>query len=249
MEDNKTEVKQKTVFEVLSAIDVNEHVEKKKTGQKNPDGSDVELSYLSWMWAWSYVKKLYPDANYRVIMNENNLPYFSDPKIGAMVYTEVTIQGETLSMWLPVMDGANNAMKDEAYDKVTTSKFGTKTKHIEGIDMTNVNKTVMRCLAKNLAMFGLGSYIYAGEDLPEESDEAKTARLEQEKKEADEIKNLIDDIANLIDIRIKDMTADQKKAFNNNTIVPVVECKNYTKCKDKDKLMKLKAILEDSQAA
>lgn len=249
MSDNKTVEKQKTVFETLSAIDVNDHVEKKKTGQKNPDGTDVELTYLSWMWAWSYVKKLYPDASYRIIMNENNLPYFSDPKTGAMVYTEVTIQGETLPMWLPVMDGANNAMKEEAYDKVTSSKFGTKTKHIEAFDSTSINRAVMRCLAKNISMFGLGSYIYAGEDVPEEPEEVKTARLEQEKKDAEQVKNLIGDIAKLIDEKIKDMTAEQKKTFNNEVIVPIVECKNYTKCKEVDKLLKLKEVLEEEHAA
>ena len=33
--------------------------------------------------------------------------------------------------------------------------------------MFDINKTLMRCLTKNLAMFGLGHYIFAGEDLPE----------------------------------------------------------------------------------
>ena len=47
--------------------------------------------------------------------------------------------------------------------------------------MTDINKTIMRCLTKNLAMFGLGLYIYAGEDLPEEEEKEK---LEQEKKAA-----------------------------------------------------------------
>ena len=36
--------------------------------------------------------------------------------------------------------------------------------------MFEINKTIMRCLTKNLAMFGLGLYIYAGEDLPEDED-------------------------------------------------------------------------------
>ena len=34
--------------------------------------------------------------------------------------------------------------------------------------MFDVNKTIMRCLVKNLAMFGLGLYVYAGEDIPNE---------------------------------------------------------------------------------
>jgi hypothetical protein len=66
-------------------------------------------------------------------------------------------------MWLPVMDGKNKAMKREAYKYMT--KFGEKS--VEAFTMFDVNKAIMRCLTKNLAMFGLGLYIYAGEDLPE----------------------------------------------------------------------------------
>jgi hypothetical protein len=77
--------------------------------------------------------------------------------------TEVTIGGKTLDMWLPVMDGANKAMKDKPYSY--TTRYGEKT--VEAATMFDINKTLMRCLVKNLAMFGLGIYIYAGEDLPE----------------------------------------------------------------------------------
>ena len=65
-------------------------------------------------------------------------------------------------MWLPVMNGANKSMKLEAYQYKTYS--GIKT--CEPATMFDINKTIMRCLTKNLAMFGLGLYIYAGEDLP-----------------------------------------------------------------------------------
>jgi len=49
-------------------------------------------------------------------------------------------------MWLPVMDHKNKAVINP--------------------DACQINKTKMRCLTKCLAMFGLGHYIYAGEDLP-----------------------------------------------------------------------------------
>jgi hypothetical protein len=64
------------------------------------------------------------------------------------------------------MDGANKAMKQESYSYKT--KYGEK--WVEAASMFDVNKTIMRCLVKNLAMFGLGLYIYAGEDLPENED-------------------------------------------------------------------------------
>jgi NH3-dependent NAD+ synthetase len=80
-----------------------------------------------------------------------------------MVITQVNINGETLEMWLPVMDGANKAMMNTPYTYKT--KYGDKT--VDAATMFDINKTLMRCLVKNLAMFGLGLYIYAGEDLPE----------------------------------------------------------------------------------
>ena len=151
------------VFETLNALNVNEHTEKKKTGK-------AELTYLSWPWAWAEVKKRYPKAHYEVKRFENGLPYTYDPLTGYMVYTSVTIEDVTHEMWLPVMDGTNRAMKSEPYEYVTKYSSGT----VAAATMTDINKTIMRCLVKNLAMFGLGLYIYAGEDLPEtESDEQK----------------------------------------------------------------------------
>lgn len=144
----------KSVFDVLSVIDVNEHTETKDTG-------NAKLTYLSWAWAWAEVKKAYPDAVYE-IEKFNGIPYVYDPLTGFMVYTKVTIEGVTHEMWLPVMDGQNRAMKAEPYTIQTKYKEIT----VQAATMFDVNKTIMRCLVKNLAMFGLGLYIYAGEDLP-----------------------------------------------------------------------------------
>lgn len=149
--DNK-----KSAFEILNAINVNDHTEVKDTGK-------VKLTYLSWAWAWAEVKKAYPDANYEIVKFDDGIPYAYDPNTGYMVYTKVTIEGITHEMWLPVMDGNNRAMKDEPYEVKT--KYNTFT--VQPATMFDVNKTIMRCLVKNLAMFGLGLYIYAGEDIPE----------------------------------------------------------------------------------
>lgn len=165
----------KNVFEALNAINVNEHVEKKKTNEKNPDGTDKYLSYLSWVWAWGQVKQHFPDASYEV-RHWGDKPYLNDDQLGIMVETSVTINGETISMWLPVMNGNNKAMKAVPYTYKT--KYGDKT--VDAATMFDVNKAIMRCLAKNIAMFGLGLYIYAGEDLPEE--EAAQAKSELEQK-------------------------------------------------------------------
>lgn len=149
-------------FEELSKISVNGHTE-------NKNG----LTYLSWTWAWSEIKKHCPDASYEILRFENNLPYVYDENTGYMVFTKVTIDNQTYEMWLPVMDGNNKAMLNHPYTyKVKEYKDGKQTgnyieKHVEPASMFDINKTIMRCLVKNIAMFGLGIYIYAGEDMPE----------------------------------------------------------------------------------
>lgn len=155
-----------TSFEKLYQINVND-----KTEQKNG------LTYLSWAWAWAEFKKVHPDATYEVVKFENGLPYAYDENTGYMVYTKVTVDGLTHEMWLPVMDGNNKAMKSKPY----TVKTKYKEIPVSAATMFDVNKTIMRCLTKNLAMFGLGLYVYSGEDLPEDmrSDDEKIAEIKQ----------------------------------------------------------------------
>lgn len=140
-----TQKKKETTFEMLSKINVNKFVEKKNG-----------LTYLSWAYAWSEVKSKCPDATYEIGETEY------DEALGFMCHTSVTIDGETLPMWLPVMDGANKSMKKQAY-KFTT-RYGEK--DVAAATTFDINKTIMRCLVKNLAMFGLGIYIFAGDDIP-----------------------------------------------------------------------------------
>ena len=157
-------------FEKLYRVNVNDYTEEKNG-----------LTYLSWANAWAEVKKIYPDAQYTIKRFDNNLPYVYDENTGYMVFTDVTIEGITYEMWLPVMDGANKAMKSATYTyqvkkwNSTTKSYDLIEKTVEQATMFDINKTIMRCLVKNLAMFGLGLYIYAGEDLPEVEPEKITA--------------------------------------------------------------------------
>lgn len=149
-------------FTELNSINVNEHTEKKNN-----------LTYLSWSWAWAEVMKKYPSATYK-IRTWDKKPYLYDAKLGYLVMTSVTIDGVTHEMWLPVMDGANKSMKDSPYtyqvkeyeNRKWTGNYIDKT--VEAATMFDINTALMRCLVKNIAMFGLGLYIYSGEDLPEE---------------------------------------------------------------------------------
>lgn len=153
-----TSTSKKSVFETLVAINCNEHTE-----QKNG------LTYLSWAWAWAEVKKRFPDASYEIFKDDKGRVFVEDIDLGFMCHTSVTIAGETQEMWLPVMDGANKAMKRVSYTYKVWNKYKNQydEKEVSAATMFDINKTIMRCLVKNLAMFGLGLYIYAGEDLPE----------------------------------------------------------------------------------
>lgn len=147
-------------FDALKALDLSDKTEKRDN-----------LTYLSWSNAWSEFKAAYPSATYRIIKNPAGLPYFSDPDTGLMVFTEVSVDGITHEMWLPVMNSANKAMKLEPYSYQAWDSFKKSyvEKNVNAATMFDINKTIMRCLVKNLAMFGLGLYIYAGDDLPEKS--------------------------------------------------------------------------------
>ena len=141
----------KKPFELLNAINVNGHTE-----QKNG------LTYLSWAWAWAEVKKAYPDANYTIYEDANGRPYHTDGRT-CWVKTGVTIEGLEHIEYLPVMDYRNASIP------------------LEKVTSMDVNKAIQRSLTKACARHGLGLYIYAGEDLPEEEIKAKAEDLRDEK--------------------------------------------------------------------
>lgn len=162
----------KGVFATLNAINVNDHTEVKDNGTD-------KLTYLSWVWAWQQVKTKYPEVSYEV-KHWDGKPFLYEEALGYMVETSVTIQGETMTMWLPVMDSKNKAMKAQPYSYKT--KYGEK--WVNAATMFDINTTIMRCLVKNLAMFGLGLYIYAGEDLPQEEKEQQANAMQAKIEEA-----------------------------------------------------------------
>jgi len=104
------------------------------------------LTYLSWAWAWAEVLKIDPSACWTA-HEWADRPAMFLPDGSAMVKVTVEINGNIKSCVLPVMDNRNRA--------------------IQNPDAFAINTAIMRCLAKCIAMFGLGLYIYAGEDLPE----------------------------------------------------------------------------------
>ena len=158
------------MFNALSNLDLSDKCEKRE-----------QLTYVSWSNAWSEFKAAYPSATYEILKNENGLPYFSDPNLGIMVFTSVTVDDVTHQMWLPVMDSKNKTMKLQPYTYLVWDNYQKKhvEKTVQAASMFDINKTLMRCLVKNLAMFGLGLYIFQGDDLPEKSADDTTSSAPQ----------------------------------------------------------------------
>jgi len=126
------------------------------------------LTYLSWAWAWGTLMEHYPDATYEFFDEQRDAQGYCE------VWCRVKIGELERIMWLPVMNYKNEAMQNPDIRKVSDSR--------------------MRCLTKCIGMFGLGHYIYAGEDLPpdngsqdeqkqEKSPEPKEAKAPVKKKE------------------------------------------------------------------
>ncbi|MBR6592994.1 MAG: DUF1071 domain-containing protein [Prevotella sp.] len=157
--------KRSICFDALYEMNLGDKVEKK-------DG----LSYLTWSEAWKAFKEIYPSATFRVVANpDTKLPYFVDPQIGIMVFTEVTADDMTQQCFLPVLNSSMKPMRMEAYNYTVYDKQNKRQieKTCEAASMFDINKTIMRCLVKNLALYGVGLKLYQGEDIPcENSDDA-----------------------------------------------------------------------------
>ena len=155
---DKSEPNFQEIWATLSKKDVANHIKKIKTGRKDSNGKEINLSYLSWAWAWQVLMENYPNATYQFYENaDTGVPYVAMPDGSAEVRCRISIGSCVREMWLPVMDYKNNAVENPSARQVSDTK--------------------MRCLVKCLAMFGLGHYIYAGEDLPNADEETKTKKV------------------------------------------------------------------------
>lgn len=125
----------------LNSINCNDKTEKKNG-----------LTYLAWAYAWGEVKKLFPDATYTIYENAQGWFYHTDGNT-CWVKTGVTINGIEHIEYLPVMDFKNRSIP------------------VEQVTSFDVNKAIQRSLTKAVARHGLGLYIYAGEDLPDEGEQ------------------------------------------------------------------------------
>ena len=154
-------------FEELNKRNVNDHVEKKNG-----------LNYLSWAFVQQELTKIDENFEYRIkefpdpksSRDDVYLPYLVSEE-GYLVNVEITLFGKTKSEWLPVLDYKNKSIPKG-----------------QG-DMFAINKAHKRAFVKCAAQFGLGNYLYLGEDMPE-----------QPKAKPEHIKNLKEKIAQAVEI-------------------------------------------------
>ena len=119
-----------------------------------------KIKYIPWAVAWDRATRLFPSAEYKVLEDQNGRQYFYDDLLDNFtVKTEVTIEGITHNMWATVTSN-NLPMRRKPYEIAFTKSTFT----IPACTMNDINRAIMRCLTKNLAMFGLGLWVYAGEE-------------------------------------------------------------------------------------
>lgn len=212
-------------FETLNGINV-----KDKVKQKN------RMTYLPWASAWGELKKLFPESYYTIYENRDGLNYHTDGKT-CWVKTGVTLvwydeKDERKELehieYLPVMD-----MRNQSIPLNSVTSFA-------------VNKSIQRSLVKACARHGLGLYIFAGEDLPEDdpsyprqvkrgTPQMQTSEPEKRSPEAEVIYQAVD---KAIKEKTAGMTAEQKKAFASE-LKSVCGTVNYKVIADEAVLRKL----------
>ena len=121
-----------------------------------------KFNYASWSDVWDAVLSVDPNATYEVHEAPSGFPAFIN-SMGGLVKVSVTIKEVTKTQWLPIMNNYNQSIPKDT------------------IKTTDVNKSIQRCLVKCVALFGLGLYIYRGEDLPEDQSENNLEAVEIEK--------------------------------------------------------------------
>lgn len=184
----------KNYFEELNSLNVSDKIEKKGG-----------LSYLSWAWAWSELKKRHPRANYEVKTREDGRIYWDDGRtawvvvsVRVPVFIDEIEEAIVHTEILPIMDARNRSIP------------------VENITSMDANKAIQRALTKAIARHGLGLYIYAGEDLPEAPSDADVKANIDACKNEDELRNIYRTLKGVYanDRQLVAWCAERKKALS-----------------------------------
>ena len=141
--------------------------------EKNMVEKKNDLAYISWAMAWSALCDIYPDATFEKHCNEHGIPYFKDEQGYCFTKVTVVVNGKSITEILPVLNYANKPVKNP--------------------DSFQVNTSLQRCLAKAIALHGMGVHIYSGEDIadiPTEVENPKEIQKTEVKKVEEQVKKV-----------------------------------------------------------
>lgn len=159
------------LFNKLFNLDVAPYVDSIQTKKAN-------LKYLSWATAYQLLMHYDPKADVKVETDVDGFPLFSRGNLH-FVKTSITAFGLERKCWLPVMDYKHDAVTNP--------------------NARQINDATMRCLAKNVALFGIGLKLYTGDDLEQyinaPSFEQSQSITKQESKVSKEQMNRINELS------------------------------------------------------
>jgi|TARA_R100001224_G_scaffold27047_1_gene14507 hypothetical protein len=133
-----------------------------------------KYSYISWAMAWSALCDIYPDSTFEKHCNEQGFPYFKDEQGYCFTKVTVTVKGKSVTEMLPVLNNYNKPIKNP--------------------DSMDVNTSLQRCLAKAVALHGLGVHVYSGEDIAEIPDNLGEEDAKPKEIQKPEVKKVEEDV-------------------------------------------------------
>lgn len=209
---------QEEIYKKLSKVNVND-----KTEAKNG------LTYLSWAWAWGVLKENFPTATYTVYENQQGWNYFTDGKT-AWVKTGVTVEGLEHIEYLPVMD------------------FRNKSIPLETLTSFDVNKAIQRSLTKAISRHGLGLYIYAGEDLPEDDTKNTEYKPKQMVVAGGETEKVRENTVLQLQEAFEKLNAEERTKVNHHIMkLGVLKFSDLTEAQGRSLLLNIQGLLAKKQ--
>ena len=174
----------------LKDVNVEEEKMVKKKGK---------FSYISWAMAWSKLCDIYPDATFEKHCNEQGFPYFKDEQGWCFTKVTVTVNSKSITEMLPVLNYTNKPIKNP--------------------DSSDVNTSLQRCLAKAIALHGMGVHIYSGEDIADIPDNLGEEDAKPKEIQKTELKKVEEDVKKV----------EEKTSKPETLIIDIPEKDSFTK--------------------
>lgn len=154
---------------------INNFISNYEATSKNKLSSEIKkkgkFDYLSWAYALKNLKSFYPDASFKTVKYPDDkgelvLPFLKTD-IGYFVSTEI---------FLTVNDKVNNIGYEYTFPVLNSSN-----KTIEKPSAFEINTSLQRCLAKNIAVVtGCGLSLFTNEDIPDDDPDKFQEKMDKQ---------------------------------------------------------------------